>query len=114
MSKFKKRAEKILIEHYGCKDKEDLNRCFLANVESYTMIVEAMCQAMEEVEEKQLKWLKEIYKTDKVYTKEQVEELLAKQRELCYQQGLTTIYETIDKDSILNAKLNIDELIHLK
>lgn len=39
------------------------------------------------------------------YTKEQVEELLQKQRELCY----NSIYwkDDVDKDSILNAKLKI-------
>ena len=41
----------------------------------------------------------------KWYTKEQVEELLQKQRELCY----NSIYwkDDVDKDSILNAKLEI-------
>ena len=51
-SKYKIRAIEILIEHYGCKDEGDLNRCFLNNYESYIMIVEAMCKLAEEAEKK--------------------------------------------------------------
>ena len=34
--------EQILIDLYGCKDLEDLKRCFLNNSESLSMILEAM------------------------------------------------------------------------
>ena len=48
-----------------------------------------------------------------MYTKQQVEELLEKQRELCAKKAITTAFHPIwgndiDKDSILNAKLNIE------
>jgi len=49
-NKYKKKAIEVLVSHYGCKDEEDLNKCFLANTESYTMILEAMCQLAGEVE----------------------------------------------------------------
>jgi len=43
-----------------------------------------------------------------LYTKQQVKELLEKQRELCSEAPIELFSD--DKDSILNAKLNIDEL----
>ena len=87
-SKYKERAIKILVEHYGCDDIEDLRVCFLEEFESTTMILEAMCILAEEVEIRYklemitaIKQVLNLSKND--YTKEQVEELLQKQREYC-------------------------------
>lgn len=37
-----KTALEILVEHYGCSDAEDLRKCFIDDVLSETMILEAM------------------------------------------------------------------------
>ena len=41
---YKEKTEEVLIKHYGCKDLEDLKKCFLTNIESETMIQEAMIE----------------------------------------------------------------------
>lgn len=113
-SKYKLRANKILIARYGCKDEEDLKKCFLANTESYIVILESMCQLAEEVKySTNEKWINSM--KDGIYTKEQVEELLQKQRELCLvnaklnesYNGFTGKEITLDKNSILNAKYQL-------
>ena len=35
-------AEQVLIEEYGCKDRDDLIKCFLDNAVSLTMITDSM------------------------------------------------------------------------
>ena len=86
-------------------------------------ILEAMCQLAEEVELKTTRFCSYtgldllISQAKTMFTKEEVEELLQKQRELCYQKADYLINGTyckedgieIDRDSILNAKLKIDE-----
>ena len=83
-------------------------------------IIEAMCQLAEEVEKYQyyLNIITNIDFVANIYIKEQVEELLEKQRELCAKEAKMTgiaygndksisDYE-VNKDSILNAKLKLD------
>jgi len=43
------KAEEILIKIYGCKDLEDLKKCFLDNTESLSMILQAMKEYASEV-----------------------------------------------------------------
>ena len=138
-SKYKERAIKILVKHYGCDDIEDLRICFLENLESITMVLEAMCILAKEVEIRYklemitaIKQVLNLSKND--YTKEQVEELLQKQREYCaenaklnnnpnnkevfndlgnviYPEQYTIDYSAetiiINRNSILDAKLEI-------
>jgi 5'(3')-deoxyribonucleotidase len=119
-SKYKERANVLLNEYLekwnkvfdkAIKEKEP--NCFYDD-----WIIDAMCKLAEEVEEITLFNKFGV----KVYTKEQVEELLQKQRELCAEKVVTKIikmqktgtnaiggyYSEIDRDSILNAKLKID------
>lgn len=83
-------------------------------------LIKIMCQLAEKVEEESYIEFKKI-RYQNLFTKEQVEELLQKQRELCAEKAETTMehcghssgqycecQREIDKDSILNAKLKID------
>jgi hypothetical protein len=122
-SKYKERAEKILFEERNVSYSKD-GEC----LEHKSLFIEAMCQLAEEVEKDLAKKLDTTLKVNKLYTKQQVEELLQKQRELCAKEVKLDCYLTgpfmnalrfkpllgedyevkLHKDSILNAKLKID------
>lgn len=115
MSKYKDRANEILESIANKNTDENGERIY------YLWEVEkAMCQLAEEVEITTYNTLiksKVIGKLEAMvnqpyYTKQQVEELLQKQRELCVKEA-TTIhlgnnFVIVDDNSILNARLKID------
>ena len=125
MNKYETRAKELcstLFEGEDCTWEEDsIENDFL----------KLMLQLAEEVEySTNVEWIKSM-KNSNIYTKERVEELLQKQRELCFNKA-TPVFDnncgacsqhpqllikkkyvhtaiiTVDKDSILNAKLKID------
>ena len=121
-SKYKERAEQI-VKNFASISQETCEGY------QYENVIEAMCQLAEEVEKHTISMIGLAAGTSYLYTKEQVEELLQKQRELCADKAfakgegisLTTknqnFYWTfagkigkiiIDKDSILNAKLKLE------
>jgi len=134
-NKYKDRAIELLVKKQILLNK-DLNTHFNLNltrdthVATVKYIVTTMCELAEEVEKSvQTRVIVDVYesiKQESLYTKEQVEELLQKQRELCAKKAvfkcqkdsdklplgqgihLKPLYYTIDKDSIKNAKLKIE------
>lgn len=100
-NKYKERAKELFHEHSKMVP-------ILGSIEEYCDIdqaVKAMCQLVKEVEIS----TKKVYvdfitamTNGTLFTKERVEELLQKQRELCAEQTLT------NREDILNAKLKID------
>ena len=112
-SKYKERAKAILDSG---QYKPAWNS--IQNFDSDT-VINAMCQLANEVaceETTALSHYTKMISTKLYFDKERVEELLQKQRELCYQKADYLINGTyckedgieIDRDSILNAKLKID------
>jgi hypothetical protein len=130
MNKFKERAINIVdykepIKHF------DVLRMKETTPNVYMFFIEAMCQLAEEVEiEGNLKTCRTINEltNGNLYTKKEVEELLQKQRELCYEKHYLERYvensycqsygekemphliqgnTRVNKNSILNAKLEI-------
>ena len=127
MSKYETRAKELvstLFEGEDCTWEEDsIENDFL----------KLMLQLAEEVEySTNVEWIKSM-KNSNIYTKERVEELLQKQRELCVEEAIVDWYEydedkeetfilnekkvnpcrsndsfRVNKESILNAKLKID------
>jgi len=89
-SKYKLRAEEIYNE---------------AKQINLWSIVGIMCQLAEEVEEISYNNFKKI-RFQNLFTKEQVEELLLKQRELCAESVMLNKFD--NTPWILNAKLKID------
>lgn len=110
-SKYKKRAE-LVLNDYLEKWKNHLEASVDENIFYDDWIIDAMCQLAEEIYNEfiTLHTLSRLF-----YSKEQVEELLQKQRELCAEESSTVLvdygfgeFREVDKDSILNAKLKID------
>lgn len=104
-SKYKKRAERLAaFVEYSAKNTNG----------KYTM-VNAICELADEVEaqfeHKAVNMYMDTIAKAKLYTKEQVEEFLRKQRELCAKKAIikdiSRFQFNIDKDSIRNAKLKI-------
>jgi len=117
MSKYKSQAEELLIgQKYKYSDltpreKERILFDLIGHGIDTDDIINSICQLAEEVEEIFYNNFKKI-RFQNLFTKEQVEELLQKQRELCAEK-VKFLYKSdtsfvIDKDSILNAKLKID------
>lgn len=102
-SKWQNKAEELLKEN-------DNHEIFSPTYKD--IAIKAMCKLAEEVEyATNERWLNSM--KDGIYTKEQVEALLAKQRELCAE--ASRVEFIVDKkvaeyrqQCILNAKLNID------
>lgn len=105
----------------------------IISVHGFNSAVNTMCQLAEEVEKEYKYCIRNTHLMPigiPIYSKEQVEELLAKQRELCCEQVMINQYNhdtdktrliratcvgeppvfefEIDYDSILNAKLKLD------
>ena len=119
--KYSKRAKEIL-------DEQDILEFLKLDEGMDEEVIEAMCQLADEVEaakmlntvtKEDIDKLSEFYENCiGMYTKEQVEELLEKQRELCANEAKMTgiaygndksisDYE-VNKDSILNANLKLE------
>ena len=146
-NKYKKRAEEILIKFYtdyadsvehgfGTPyGKEGFIKTMTTEINGRHIPIEAMCELAEEVKEYHRKFIEAhiFYPKNKpLYTKEHVEALLQKQRELSAENAKLTLFDyikdsfkkidlnkthysindgnylEIDKESILNAKLKID------
>jgi len=120
-SKYKERAEELLISReyeyskLTPREKERVLYDLIGHGINTDDVIEAMCELAEEVENTLLNMSTKLLQAKYpgcYFTKEQVEELLQKQRELCSEK-VKFVYKTdasfvIDKDSILNAKLKID------
>jgi hypothetical protein len=111
MEKYKERARELL-ENWRYYDEDGIE--VITVFEAYKIAV----QLAEEVEKDMLNYFftqKFEYSKDLFYTKQQIEELLQKQRELSYKEAITDCEEIdwdrwehkVNKDSILNAKLEI-------
>jgi len=120
-SKYKERAIELVTTYrnlfpYSGKANQEIADCVL---------IDAMCQLSEEVEKESFTAGHNAYNTlnriadegnFKIYTKSDVEDLLQKQRELCYNKHKLKSYKLPDsdtdidliKDSILNAKLKLE------
>ena len=111
-SKYKERAKKLLKESIT-----DSNGDICRNYNEHD-IIEVMCQLAEEVE-KELnnkilfldimckakdKTIRDYYRKTNLYTKEQVEELLQKQRELCSKEAKIEKFNIFDQ-SYINKEL---------
>lgn len=119
-NKYAKRAEEILQDYPEPKGDMYIKDC-----------IKAMCQLAEEIESNFINILlktgllynssstmTEMYNEVKailqgnLYTKKQVEDLLAEQRELCVEEGedaMSMSYDSFPKNTVLNAKLKLDE-----
>lgn len=108
-SKYENRAKQILTESL-----EWLEGNYDMSEDETRSILKAMCNLGEEVE-RQLNVTLDGYSNQICigYTKQEVEELLQKQRELCVEKAeldtitLDAFYAIINKNTILNAKINI-------
>jgi hypothetical protein len=111
-SKYKERANELLLIH--------TNKYLITSIMD-SKIINAMCQLAEEVNKENFI---NFIRTVDLYSKEQVEELLERQRELSianakidynsffFKDGEKCLFKTdtfVNKDSILNAKLKIEE-----
>jgi hypothetical protein len=95
-SKYYDRAEQILFKERGVSINVD-GDC----LEHNSIFIEAMCQLVEEVEREIGIELNDVMREEGIWTKNQVEELLQKQRELCAENALCDMGDMINKDSIL-------------
>ena len=128
-SKYKVRAEEILITSLEAQEltSDYINYLFKMYGTTFEAVNNAMCQLAEEVHKEDFI---DFIRTIDLFSREQVEELLQKQRKLCANNArlgekdeefneIICHYKLpyllnngnkliIDKDSILNAKLKID------
>jgi hypothetical protein len=121
--------EKIL-RKVKCEDRlPEKDGSFDTNIGTLTYFEESFYNNLNNEKEYPEYWYEEVEKVyrdplmfgeegsiQRVYTKAYVEELLQKQRELCSEQAEPCMefdgykdYPSVDKDSILNAKLKINE-----